>query len=219
MKETFDILGFSPSLISMVSDILVKTYGNKLKIRIIKNMDSTVDIPFKIAGVDYTEIFHDEWKSPSKNILMGVYKVKSKRAVYEFFKDKYSIGFKNYINVIHPGTDLAFSVNLGKGIFCNYGVSIGPFTNIGNLVTINRHAGIGHHVKISDFCVINPNAHIAGLCNIGRSVTIGMGTNIIDGISIGEHTIIAAGSLVTKDLPDHVVAFGVPARIIGENKL
>jgi acetyltransferase-like isoleucine patch superfamily enzyme len=41
-----------------------------------------------------------------------------------------------------------------------------------------------------------------------------MGANIIDGITIGDNVIIGAGSLVTKDIPNDVTAYGVPCKIV-----
>jgi len=216
--ESFDILGFSPSYLSMVSDLLVKIFKKKIKIQIVKNLDSKDNAPYKISDIEYKEVYHTNWKKPSRNILMGVYKVKSKEEVYDFFKKNYLIDFNDYSNIIHPKADLALSVDLGKGAFCNGGVSIGPFADIGNLVTLNRHVCVGHHTRISDFCVLNPKVNIAGFCNIGEKTTLGMGVNVIDGVNIGKNTIIGASSLVNKDIPDNVVAYGIPAKVIRENK-
>jgi maltose O-acetyltransferase len=44
-----------------------------------------------------------------------------------------------------------------------------------------------------------------------------MGTNILHQVKIGKNTIIGAGSVVTKDIPDNVVAYGSPCKIIKEN--
>jgi len=49
---------------------------------------------------------------------------------------------------------------------------------------------------------------------IGDYVWVGAGATIVAGVTIGSHTVVAAGSVVTKDLPDHVLAAGVPAKII-----
>ena len=43
-----------------------------------------------------------------------------------------------------------------------------------------------------------------------------MGANIVDGIKIGDHSIIGAGSLVTKDVPSKALVFGVPAKQVKE---
>jgi acetyltransferase-like isoleucine patch superfamily enzyme len=44
-----------------------------------------------------------------------------------------------------------------------------------------------------------------------------MGTNILNQVKIGKNTIIGAGSVVTKDIPDNVVAYGSPCKIIRDN--
>jgi acetyltransferase-like isoleucine patch superfamily enzyme len=85
------------------------------------------------------------------------------------------------------------------------------------MVTINRGTTIGHHTSIGRGCSINPGVNIGGLTTIGEYTTIGIGSNIFDRISIGSNTIIGAGSIVTKSIPDNVIAYGNPAKIIKEN--
>jgi len=45
-----------------------------------------------------------------------------------------------------------------------------------------------------------------------------MGTNVIDSRRIGKNTIIGAGSVVTKDIPDNVIAYGNPCKVIRDNE-
>jgi maltose O-acetyltransferase len=49
---------------------------------------------------------------------------------------------------------------------------------------------------------------------IGNRVWVGGGVNINQGVTIGDHSIIGAGSVVTKDVPPNVIAAGVPCRVI-----
>ena len=49
---------------------------------------------------------------------------------------------------------------------------------------------------------------------LGDYVWVGAGATIVAGVTVGSHSVIAAGSVVTKNLPDHVLAAGVPAKII-----
>ncbi len=215
-----DILGFSPGFISMVITVLIKCYGKDLNIRIIKNIAIEGNIPYKISGPAYDTIMHTEWDAGhvyNRKNFLGVGNVLSKKTVFDFFYKNYSLDFKMYCNIIHPGADIAENIKIGFGNFLNYGVTIGPFSEIGNFVTFNRHVGIGHHTQISDFCVINPGVNIAGFCEIGEGSSIGMGSNIIDGIKIGKNVIIGAGSLVNKDIEDNVVAYGIPAKTIRVN--
>ena len=52
---------------------------------------------------------------------------------------------------------------------------------------------------------------------IGDCTYIGMGANIIDQTSVGSHCIVGAGAVVIRDVPDRVLAVGVPARIARED--
>ena len=73
---------------------------------------------------------------------------------------------------------------------------------------------LGHHTTIGDYCSINPGTNIAGNVTIGEGTTIGMGANILHHVKIGKNTIIGAGSVVTKDIPDNVVAYGSPCKVV-----
>ena len=53
---------------------------------------------------------------------------------------------------------------------------------------------------------------------IGDRCWIGANSIILPGVTIGNNVVIGAGSVVTKDIPDNVVAVGSPAKIIRENK-
>ena len=52
---------------------------------------------------------------------------------------------------------------------------------------------------------------------IGDDVWIGGGVIIMPGVTIGNNVVIGAGSVVTKDIPDNVIAFGNPCRVMREN--
>ena len=150
---------------------------------------------------------YDEW-------FLGVYKPEFKKQLVEklniYDSDK-------FINCIHNGLDISKSSNLGRGSLVNSKVSVAAHTNIGNFVSINRHCSIGHHGEIGDYVSINPGVNIGGHCHIGESTTIGMGAQILNGIKIGKNTVIGAGSVVTRDIPDGVVAWGSPCKIQRSN--
>lgn len=52
--------------------------------------------------------------------------------------------------------------------------------------------------------------------HIGRNCWIGAGAIIMPGVTIGDNTVIGAGSIVTKDIPENVVAVGNPCRVMRE---
>ena len=145
--------------------------------------------------------------------VMGVYQPNLKNKLIKEF----GLTTDKFINVIHDGLDISKTSTIGSGVLINSKVSIAAHTKIGDFVSINKHVSIGHHVTIGDYCSINPGTNIAGNVTIGEGTTIGMGTNVINGIKIGKNTIIGAGSVVTKDIPDNVVAYGSPCKIIRDN--
>jgi acetyltransferase-like isoleucine patch superfamily enzyme len=51
---------------------------------------------------------------------------------------------------------------------------------------------------------------------VGKHVWLGAGVRILKGVTVGDHSIVAAGALVSKDLPPHCVAAGIPARVLRE---
>jgi sugar O-acyltransferase (sialic acid O-acetyltransferase NeuD family) len=90
---------------------------------------------------------------------------------------------------------------------------IGPNVKLGRGALINTRASVHHDVNIDDYAEISPSATILGGAIIGEFSRIGSGAVILPKIRIGMNVIIGAGSVVTKDLPDNVIAMGVPAKI------
>lgn len=211
------ILGLSEPTLSMIFDNL-ESCQLFPDIKIVNNLslenfkDYKNDL-FKLNIVNYLE-----GEFENANIFLGVNKPISKFAIYQLFSkqaEKYDLEF---INIIHKSSAISSTVQLGRGVHINSLVSVAAFTQIGNFVSINRNASIGHHTKIHDFVTINPGANIAGFVEIGNKSLIGMGVNVLDGINIGENTIVGAGSVVTKNIPDDVIAFGNPCVVIRKNE-
>ena len=67
---------------------------------------------------------------------------------------------------------------------------------------------MGHHSEIGDYSTVCPGANLAGLCRIGAQVHIGIGALVVDRLSIGSGSVIAAGSLVHKDVPERAHVAG-----------
>jgi sugar O-acyltransferase (sialic acid O-acetyltransferase NeuD family) len=206
------VLGKGDNVITMILDNLYSTY--KLKdIIVYNNLNLPTINPFEHKGFNI-EVLNEVDIDDYYQYALGVYQPQNKIKIVQ----KLNPAILKFVNIIHDGLDMSHTSKLGDGILINSKVSIAAHTIIGDFVTINRHVSIGHHTTIGDYCSINPGVNIAGNVTIGESTTIGMGTNVIDGVKIGDNTIIGAGSLVTKDIPNNVVAYGNPCKIIRKNE-
>jgi UDP-perosamine 4-acetyltransferase len=115
---------------------------------------------------------------------------------------------------IHPSAVLAPSVTVGAGTVIHSGVVIEPETRIGRNVIFNCVAVAGHQ------CVIEDGAHIGGRSTLGGLVTVAEGAlleiNVVVGRArrVGAGSVVGSMSLVLHDVPDGVVAHGIPARVV-----
>jgi sugar O-acyltransferase (sialic acid O-acetyltransferase NeuD family) len=134
----------------------------------------------------------------------------SKKKVVEKAK---GLGLR-FANVVHPSVITTEFVTLGEGVIICAGCILTNQITIGNHVIINLDVTIGHDSIIEDFCTLSPGVHISGRNRIGEGANVGTGAVTIQGIVIGRWSIIGAGAVVAQDIPDEVVAVGVPAKPI-----
>ena len=107
---------------------------------------------------------------------------------------------------------------LGKGVMIFPNTVVSTNTLIDDHAIINVGATISHDTRINRYGTINPGVHLAGNVTIREGCYLGIGSSVIHGVSIGPWSVIGAGAAVFQDLPDHVTAVGVPARVIKTRK-
>ena len=211
METNLLILGKGDNIITMILDNLY-SINNVPNIHIYNNMNLPILNTFEHDGFNISVL--DNVNMDDYTMLtLGVYQPTHKKKIVETLNPD----INKFMSIIHDGLDISYMSKLGRGVLINSKVSIAAHTTIGDFVSINRHVSIGHHTNIGKYCSINPGVNIAGNVTIGEGTTIGMGTNILHQVKIGKNSIIGAGSVVTKDIPDNVVAYGSPCRIIRDN--
>lgn len=122
------------------------------------------------------------------------------------------------------------TIHMGAKFFDPSGVAVGEDTIIGDRIFLDGRAKltIGSHVDIASEVMIYNSEHdmsasdfhaIVAPVVIHDYVFIGPRAIILPGVTIGEGAVVAAGAVVTKDVPSFAFVGGVPAKIIGERSL
>lgn len=115
-------------------------------------------------------------------------------------------------------TDCGKNIHVGKQVFINMGCKFqdqgGIFIGDGSL--------IGHNVVLATLNHAIPpedrSSMLPAPVRIGRHVWIGANATVLPGVTIGDGAIIAAGAVVTRDVPENAIVGGVPARIMRQFK-
>jgi UDP-2-acetamido-3-amino-2,3-dideoxy-glucuronate N-acetyltransferase len=132
---------------------------------------------------------------------------------------------------VREGARLGANCIVGKGVYIDFDV------NIGNNVKIQNGVFVYHGVTVEDGVflgpgviltndksprAINPDGTLQSDADweispvlIKRGASIGAGTVVLPGVSIGEFAMVGAGAVVSRDIPDHGLAYGNPARLRG----
>lgn len=129
----------------------------------------------------------------------------------------------HFVHVL-AGTKIGANCILGQNVMAGPDVVIGDGCKIQNNVALYRGVVLEENVFCGPSCVftnvLTPRAHVERKDEfsptlVKRGATIGANATVVCGNTLGAYCIIAAGAVVTKDVPDHALVAGIPARRIG----
>ncbi len=154
--------------------------------------------------------------------------------------DRYFVHESSYIDddvIIGDGAKIWHFCHIQSGAMIGENTTIGQNVNISNNVTIGKGVKIQNNVSVYEGVTIEDYVFLGPSCVftndltpraeypkgrskyvptiIKRGATIGANVTIVCGHTIGKYAMVAAGALVTKDVPDYCLAQGVPARVCG----
>jgi sugar O-acyltransferase (sialic acid O-acetyltransferase NeuD family) len=119
-----------------------------------------------------------------------------------------------FVTAIHPSAQIAQDSVIGQGTAVMAGAVVNPGARIGEFCIVNTRASIDHESSMGSYSSLGPGAVVGGCAHIGAHSVVGIGAIVLQEIRIGNHTVVGAGATVVRDVPDEVVAYGTPARVI-----
>ena len=120
--------------------------------------------------------------------------------------------------VIHPNACVSSTALVGDGALICAGAVVSAKALIGPHCILNTRAVLDHHASMGGFASMAPAAATGGRVAIGSGAAIGMGAMIHHGIGVGEDALVGSLSLVTRDVPSRVVAYGQPCRVVRQRE-
>lgn len=118
-----------------------------------------------------------------------------------------------FATVIHARAWVSPQSVIGAGTMICAGAIVGAGAVVGEHCILNTLSSLDHHGRMGKFASLAPAAATGGRVTIGAGSAIGMGAMIHQNIKIGDDSVIGGQSLVNRDLPDRVVAFGSPCQV------
>lgn len=119
-------------------------------------------------------------------------------------------------NAIHVSAVVMESAEIGGGCMLLAHTVVNTGARLGKHVLLNTAAIVEHDTIIEDGVQLGPGVSMGGRVIVEKTAFIGTGAVLAPRIRVGEGTVVGAGSVVVKDLPPSVLAYGVPARVIRE---
>lgn len=118
--------------------------------------------------------------------------------------------------IVHPRAYIAHGAQVAQGAFVAAGAVIGVDARVGEFAIVNTCAAIDHDCRVGEFAHVAPGCALSGMVVVGERTHLGTGVSVVHGIEIGSDTVVGAGAVVVSDIPDSVVAYGNPCRIVRE---
>jgi len=124
---------------------------------------------------------------------------------------------------LREGAIVGRNCRIGKDVYIDVKVSVGDDCKIQNFAALYRGVRIGQRVFVGPHaCFTNDKYPRAGNpdwevvpTEVADGASIGANATILCGIDIGRYAMVAAGAVVTKDVPAHALVVGVPAKVVG----
>lgn len=117
--------------------------------------------------------------------------------------------------VVHPSAVVMPSAALGPGTVVFAGSVVGTEARVGAHVVVNSGVILEHDGIVEDGASLSPGVRSGGRVHVAEGAFVATGVTLAPRSRVGAWSIVGAGAVVVRDVPDNAVAYGVPARVVG----
>ncbi|MCJ8152353.1 acetyltransferase [Chryseobacterium sp. SSA4.19] len=167
------------------------------------------DNPFHLGYLGDEGSSSFDWNAVD-HFILGIGDNKIRQKIAKLLQSKK----KQILNILHPASIISNYASIGIGNFVAVNATINAFAKTANYCILNTGCIIEHECIIENGVHIAPGAVLAGNVSVGENSFVGANSVVKQGVVIGKEVIIGAGSVVIKDIPDHEVWAGNPAKKI-----
>lgn len=162
------------------------------------------DVPV-LGNINEWQLFDDAY------FVVALGSPRSRKSIVEKMESQGKVPFGT---LIHPSVNYSQYVSFGEGCIITAGCILTTQITLGRHCICNLSSTVGHDVTFGDYVTIAPQVAISGNVNLYSGVEIGTGAVLIEKLTVGSGSLVGAGSVLTKPVPENVIVVGAPARQI-----
>lgn len=199
----------------VVADILLCARERKSDIEPLGYLDDDTELRNKqLLGLPVLGVIAELAHIPHDGVIVAIGDNATRKKLFE----KMQQAGENMVRAIHPSAILAPSAGIASGTVVCANAVVGVNARVGANVILNTSCTVDHGNQVDDHAHISAGVHLGGGDTvIGEGALIGIGATVMPGIHIGAWSVVGAGALVHRAVPERVVVVGVPARLIRSN--
>lgn len=128
-------------------------------------------------------------------------------------------GLYKFPPVVHRTAYIGLNASIGEGAVVLAHANVGANSKVGGFALLNTRSSVDHDCFLEAYSSLAPSATTGGNVRLCQASAVGIGATVSHKVTVGSNTVIGAGSLVNKDVPESVVAYGVPCRVIRHREI
>lgn len=192
---------------------VIEDIASSIGVRVIAKLDDKYDIDSTIDSIligptrSLLALLEDR---PALGIVMAI----GSNMVRKKLVESFGLPNSSYSTLIHKSAIISSSATIGFGSVVMPGVIVNAGTVVGDHVILNSSCVVEHDCVVESYAHISPTATLTGGVYVGEGTHVGASATVIPLKRIEMWSVVGAGAVITSDIPDHVLAVGVPATVV-----